>query len=294
MVRLALLAADRLTGRRVIYLAVLLSVMVPMILRISFREHASPIVRDVYRAIEALPPGALVLLAFDFDPASEPEIKPMTDAFIRHLCLKRAKLVCLTLWPTGPVEIDKAVRNVLIPEFPGYRYGHDYVSLGFMSGNEGVIAVALTDFKKAFSTDAHNFSVRDATRLPIMRDVASLRDFDLIVDCSAGYPGLTEWILYAAVPAQIPTIGGSVAVGSPELFPFVPRQCPGFLAGLKSAAEYEQLLLENYSQLDRPECRAALQRMGPQTVAHLLIIGLILLGNALHLLSKRNRAREAA
>ena len=36
----------------------------------------------------------------------------MTDAFARHLCLKQAKLFCLTLWPTGPVEIDKAIRNM--------------------------------------------------------------------------------------------------------------------------------------------------------------------------------------
>jgi hypothetical protein len=291
MVQLAKMAAQQINGRRLIYLAMLLAVMVPMIWRISFREVASPMVRDVFQTVESLPAGARVLLVYDFDPASEPEIKPMTDAFARHLCLKGSKLYCLTLWPTGPVEIDKAIRRIFMPEFPDYRYGEDYINLGFMSGGEGVIAVALTDFRKAFSTDARNISTHDTERLPIMAGIENLRDFQLIVDCSAGYPGLQEWIQYGTVPAGIPIVGGSVAVGSPELFPYVPEQCVGILAGLKGAAEYEQLLLETYPQLNRPECRAALERMGPQTVAHLLIIFLIILGNTMHVLRKRRREK---
>jgi hypothetical protein len=276
-----------LTGRRLIYLSILLAVTLPMIWRISFKEHASPMVRDIFNTVEALPPGARVLLVFDFDPASEPEIKPMTNAFIRHLLNHQAKLFCLTLIATGPVEIQDAIREIIVPEFPELRYGHDFINLGFMSGNEGVIAVALTDFKKAFSTDVHNISTYDTAKLPIMDGVTNIPSFDLIVECSHGYPGLREWIQYAAVPAGVPIVGGSVAVGSPEIFPFIPEQCVGILTGLKGAAEYEQLLLENYPQLDRPECRAALERMGPQTAAHLVIILLILLGNVLYLVQKR-------
>ncbi len=292
MVRLDRFLGSRLAGRRLIYLAMLLAVTVPMIWRISFKELASPMVRDVYDTVASLPPGARVLLVFDFDPASSPENAPMADAFTRHLALQGARIYALTLWPTGPAEIDHTIRRVLAPEFPGYVYGTDYVNLGFMSGNEGVIAVALTDFKKAFSTDAHNLSTYDTEKLPIMRYVDNLGSFDLIIDVSGGYPGLREWIQYGSNPAGVPLVGGSVAVGSPDIFPYIPDQCLGILAGLKGAAEYEQLLLEHYPQLDRPECRVALERMGPQTVAHLLIISLILVGNGIHL-ARRRRRREA-
>ncbi len=291
MVSLYRKATERLPGRRAIYICILMAVTVPMIWRISFKEHASPMVWDVFDTVDDLHTDARVLLIFDFDPGTEPEIKPMSDAFVRHLCLKNAKLYCLTLWPTGPGEIDKAIREVVTPEFPEYRYGADYINLGFVSGNEGIIAVALTDFGKAFPTDAHNISTSDTERLPIMRWVENLRSFDLIVDCSGGYPGLQEWIQYAAVPGGVPIVGGTVAVGSTDLFPYVPDQCVGLLAGLKGAAEYEQLLLERYPQLDRSECRAALERMGPQTVAHLAIIVFILLGNAIHL-TRRRRVAE--
>lgn len=279
--------SEKLLGRRLIYLSILLAVTIPMIWRISFKERASSMVRDVFTAIESLPPGARVLVVYDFDPGTEPEIKPMADAFTRHLCLKSAKLYWATLWPTGPVEIDKTIRDVLKPEFPDYRYGVDYVNLGYVSGNEGVIALALTDFKKAFVTDAHNIPTSDSERLPIMQLARNIRSFNLIVDCSGGYPGLQEWIQYAAVPGRVTLLGGSVAVGTPELFPYVPEQCLGFLAGIKGAAEYEQLLLERYPQLDRPHCRVALERMGPQTVAHLAIIFFILLGNGLYLVRRR-------
>jgi hypothetical protein len=125
-----------------------------------------------------------------------------------------------------------------------------------------------------------------------MDGIDNLRNMDLIVNVAAGYPGLREWIQYAAVPGRIPIIGGSVAVKSPELFPYVPRQCRGLLAGLKGAAEYEQLLIERYPQLDRPEGRAALERMGPQTVAHLVVMALIVVGNAAYLGQRRRERRR--
>jgi len=275
--------------RRAIYLLVLVAVSVPLIWRITFRERPSPMVRDIFAAVDALPPGARVLLAYDFDPASDPEMLPMGDAFTRHLATKHAQIFFLTLWPLGQGETDLVIRKILTAEFPEYRYGRDYVNLGFMSGNEGVIALALTDLKKAIPTDVHNRSTQDFERLPIMRGVDNLRNMDLIIDVSAGYPGLREWIQYAAVPGRIPILGGCAAVASPELFPYVPAQCIGLLAGIKGAAEYEQMLLERYPQFDRPSGRVALERMGPQTVAHLLIMVLIVLGNAAYILERRRR-----
>jgi len=290
--RLRLAAPGGEINRRVIYVAMLLAVSLPLVWRVSFRERPSQMVRDIFTAIEALPPGSRVLVAVDFDPASEPEMKPMGDAFTRHLALRRAQLFYLTLWPLGQGEIDKVIRGVLNPEHPEYRYGVDYVNLGFMSGNEGVIAVAMTDLKKGFATDVHNASTSSGPGLPIMRGVDNLRNMDLIVSVTAGYPGLREWIQYAAVPGNIPIIGGSVAVQSPELFPYVPEQCIGLLAGLKGAAEYEQLLLERYPQFDRADARVALERMGPQTLAHLVVMALIVMGNLAYLRQRRREGRR--
>jgi hypothetical protein len=61
----------------------------------------------------------------------------------------------------------------------------------------------------------------------------------------------------------------------------------GMLVAVKGAAEYEMLVTEKYPVTESPE-RLGLgrERMGPQFVAHLLIIALIVLGNVSMLASR--------
>ncbi len=53
------------------------------------------------------------------------------------------------------------------------------------------------------------------------------------------------------------------------------------MGGLKAAAEYESLLMEGYSKAygTDPGRFAAIRRMGPQTLAHLVIILFLVVGN---------------
>jgi hypothetical protein len=52
------------------------------------------------------------------------------------------------------------------------------------------------------------------------------------------------------------------------------------LIAVKGAAEYETLVTEKYPVTESPErLGIGRERMGPQLVAHLLIIALIVLGN---------------
>jgi hypothetical protein len=54
----------------------------------------------------------------------------------------------------------------------------------------------------------------------------------------------------------------------------------GLLVAVKGAAEYEMLVSEKYPVASDAERLAQGRiRMGPQLVAHLLVIGLIILGN---------------
>ncbi len=56
---------------------------------------------------------------------------------------------------------------------------------------------------------------------------------------------------------------------------------------IKGAAEYEFLLLEAYPQLrENPGTQEALRRMGPQLLAHLVLIGLIVVGNVVYFVGR--------
>jgi hypothetical protein len=74
------------------------------------------------------------------------------------------------------------------------------------------------------------------------------------------------------------------------MFPYIPNQLPGLLVAIKGAGEYEKLVNEKYSGPNPPpKYLEADRRMGPQLVAHLLMIGLIVMGNTVYFLKRRQR-----
>lgn len=277
--------------KRWVFLTVGLAVVVSTIFRLTFPEIPTAMVKAVFEKLESLPAGSRVLLPFDYDPGSEPELQPMADAFVRHCCERDLQMYFIALWPLGQNMVDGVINRLIALEYPDLEYGHDFVDLGYKSGNEGVVAVILTDLKKLYTTDARGTSIIE---IPMMKDISNIRGFDLILTVSAGYPGLKEWIQYAGTPGNIPVSGGCTAVQAPLLYPYYPDQLLGLMGGIKAAAEYEALLLDAYPQFrgDKARFQTALTRMGPQTVAHLSIIFFIVVGNiAFQILRRHGRQR---
>lgn len=270
--------------RRWIFLLMALSVAIPMIGGWQFPESPSPLVRTVYDAIEDLPDGSIIWMAYDYDPGSQGELHPMALAFTRHCALKRHKMYYMTLWPPGTDMIQQNI-HLLEQEFPDLKYGTDYVNLGFRSGMEGPIKVMATNLHKAVSADVNGTSLGN---IPMMDGIRSLQDVDLLVNVSAGYPGTKEWVLYASTPYNITTVAGCTGVQAAGMYPYIPNQLLGMLGAIKGAAEYEQLLLNRTPELrDVPHTQDALQRMGPQLFAHVALIGLIVLGNVIYFIQRR-------
>ncbi|MFZ9690561.1 MAG: hypothetical protein ACO3EP_00860 [Phycisphaerales bacterium] len=336
--------------RRWIFLLMGLAVAVPIlaigITGKTFPETPTPLAQAVFDAVNDLPAGSKVLLSLDYDPASEGELGPMATSLVRHCAEKGHKLYFMALWPVGPRMVQQNIRRVIQADYPHYRYGEDYVDLGFKAGNEAVIKVIVTDFKQYFTTDVRGTPVEE---IPMMREVRSVQDVDLLVNVSAGYPGSKEWVLYASTPFGIKTVAGCTGVQAPLMYPYIPKQLTGLLGAIKGAAEYEFLVntwirerrmaavlerggiaadeaMDLAKQFAKspgaaeeftvsgaaaslsPEVKAELiaaadapipgkylegqRRMGPQLVAHLLMVFLILAGNAIYFMSrKRGGAR---
>lgn len=297
---------DRLLAldRRWVFLAMAVAVATPVLTGTTFPETPTPMTRDTFAVLDALPKGSRVLIALDYDPAGMSELHPMAAAFTRHAAVKGHKIYFLTLWPTGPAFVDDMVR-ILRDEFPGLEYGEDYVNLGYRTGNEGVIKVIVNDLRRSYGEDVRKVALAN---IPMTRDIKSVRQMDLIVSVSGGTPGTKEWVQYASTPYGIETISGVTGVQTPLFVPYIPRQLDGMLGGIKAAAEYEYLLLENYPQVEgeiadaappdvpvtstaaKRSVREALRRMGPQVVAHLLMVSLIVIGNVLYF-AGRGRGR---
>ncbi len=275
--------------RRWIFLLMGLAVGLPILLQVQFPETSTDLADAVFNEIEKLEEGDKVLLAFDFDPASEGELGPMATAFVRHCCEKKVKMYFLALWPVGPQMIDDTIEKVIKADFPNLVYGEDYVNLGFKSGQEGVIKVIVTDLRGLYTTDDPGTNI---DQIPMCRDVENVQSMDLVVNVSAGYPGTKEWIQYAATPYpdQIRIVAGCTGVQAPLLYPYIPEQLPGLLGAIKGAAEYEKLVMKEYGGDDPdPKYLEGKRRMGPQLIAHVLMIVLIVVGNLVYF---AERSRE--
>lgn len=241
----------------------------------------------VFDEIERLQPGDRVLMAWDYEPSTAGELEPMATAFALHCCHKKVKLYFISLLPPGPQQIDATIDKVIKSDFPDMVYGEDYVNLGFKSGNEGVIKVIITDLRGLYTTDHRGTNI---DLIPMCKPVTSVQDMDLIVNVSGSYPGSKEWVQYAVTPYQskLRMVAGCTGVQSPLMYPYIPNQLQGLLGAIKGASEYETLVAEKYLGDDPdPKYLAARRRMGPQLVAHLLMIALIIAGNVVYFRQRR-------
>jgi hypothetical protein len=272
--------------RRWIFLAMGLSVAIPVLFQVEVPESPSQLSQAVFDEIENLSPGDRVLLAWDYDPSTAGELEPMATCFAYHCARKGLKLYFITLLPVGPQMIDESIDRVIKQDFPELVYGEDYVNLGFKSGNEGVVKVIVTDLRKLYTTDHRGTNI---DQIPMCKDVESIQQMKLIANVSGAYPGTKEWVQYASTPYPlIRCVAGCTGVQAPLLYPYIPNQLNGLLGAIKGAAEYEALVSAAYLGDDPPaQYKEARRRMGPQLVAHLLMILLIIAGNVIYFRQRR-------
>ncbi len=271
--------------RRIIFLFIGLAVSVPLLFNITFSEKATPIVKALYDKIDNLPEGSNILLSFDYGPTMAPEVQPMSDVLIRHVLAKNHHLFLMGLWATGQSLGAEAVDRIIKGDFPEKIDGIDFVNIGYKAGNQGVLNVIVTDFRKLYATDVGG---RDLDSLPIFNGIKSLKDMDLLISVGGGFPGVKEWVQFAGDPGNVPTGGGSAAVSAPLLYPYYPRQMLGLMGGIKGAAEYESEFKRHYERFkDMPE--PGVKMMGPQTLAHLVIMAFIVIGNLSYFFGKKGK-----
>ncbi|MFW6157074.1 MAG: hypothetical protein ACOC7J_07125, partial [Armatimonadota bacterium] len=104
-----------------------------------------------------------------------------------------------------------------------------------------------------------------------------------VIDFAAGNIPFT-WIAYAGERYKQDIATGITAVMAPDLYPYLQSgQLVGLINGLKGAAEYELLM-----ELD-PAVAPGMLGMSAQSIAHLLIIVLVIAGNIAYFASGRHR-----
>ncbi len=265
--------------RRWIYLMVAIAVFIPFVFPANFPISITPETQKLYDAVEALPDSCTVMLVFDYYPSTIAECEPMTTAALHHFWRKNCKVITLSNIPLGGPSMAETVTRSIPPQY-NKQYGIDFVNLGYKANYVAVLSGMGNSIESIFPTDN---SGTPLSELPLMDSVYNYDDvafiFEVADNATADY-----WVSIVNAQYGTPMGCGTTAVSAPKYYAFVDAgQFVGLLGGMKGAAEYEMLVGEK----DK-----AVSGMSAQSLVHLLIIGLVLVGNIGFFLGRREE-REA-
>lgn len=274
----------QLIERRIVFLYVGIAVSLPLFMKLSQQMTVSHEVQDLYDAIMELQPGSRVLMTYDYDPPSAPELQPMAETATRLFLQRDIKIIIMGLWPQGPQQANLALEKILAePDIAAknLQYGIDYVNLGFQAGNEFVIQRMGGSFKSMFRTDYEGTPYDD---LPLVKNVRNFSNIDFIFNLSAGFPGTVEWVQIAVDRYGAPCGAGNTAVQAPTVYPYLSAgQLTGLLGGMSGAAEFESA-----ARIPGKGTKFMLS----QSFSHMVVIAFVLIGNVAFIMSGRKTALE--
>jgi hypothetical protein len=252
--------------RRWIYLLIAISVTFPMIVVMKYPVEITKEARQLYEAIDNLPDSSVVMLTFDYYPNAAAETEPMSIAALHHMFGKDMKVVTLSNIPLGGPSIAERITREIAAEY-NKVYGVDYVNLGYKANYTAVMHGLANSIESIFPSDYTNTPLRD---LPLMQIVKSYDDIKFIY-VVADNATVDYWIQIVNAQYGVPVGSGVTAVVAPKMYSFVNAgQMTGLLGGMKGAAEYEIMVGKEGK---------AMRGMDAQSLAHLAIIFLVIMGN---------------
>ena len=262
--------------RRWIYLLVGLAVVIPFIFPATLPIEITPEAQSLYDAIEALPDSCNVMLVYDYYPSTIAECEPIAIAALHHFFQKDIKIITLSNIPYGGPSMAESVTRQMAAEY-GKEYGTDFVNLGYKYGYVAVLSGMGQSIEAIFPTDN---SGTPLSELPLMDSVKNYADISFIFEV-ADNSTADYWVSIVNAQYGVPIGCGGTAVMAPKFYAFVASgQFVGLLGGMRGAAEYEKLIEQKSD---------ATTGMNAQSLVHLLIIALVILGNISFFAGRRSK-----
>ena len=284
-------------NRRIIFILIALSVLIPLLKPdwFNFPIKIDRNTETAFNSISDLSENDKVLVSFEYGASTKPEVHPMAVALLKHLFAKGIKVYIVSLWPEGPIMAQQAMEEVLGTKLFNIKDGSDYVMFDYKTGGAVVIKNIAEDFRGIYKQDYNGVSIEN---MSIMEGVYSVSDFDFVFDFSAGVPGNAEWVQYACDPKNIPLSSGCTSIMVTDAIPYVESgQLQGIIAGMPGAAEYEKMVYDFLSKTQNENKfiindqsiipGKVLQYLSAQSVAHVLMVIFIILGNVSYYYSRR-------
>ena len=262
--------------RRIIYLLAWIFVLYPLIYPIGLPVPIGSDARSWYNFVENnVNDGDTVIFAPMYGVSGMPELFPMTVATMKHILEKDVKIIVVSFWTEGPLVFNQVLYQVN-PDDYGKVYGEDWINLGYVPGSETAMGGLATSFQNNVAQDYMEH--RPLSNFPIMDNVKSATDIDLIISFETGTPGAPEWLRQWNTPYGTALIVGCIGVSVPGMIPYVTSgQISALMPGLTVSAEYELLI-------NKPGL--AIAAVDAVSTSHILVVILVIIGNIAYFLSR--------
>ncbi len=197
-----------------------------------------PAVKDAYAFIEILPPSAKVLVAWDYDPATQGEMQLLAQPILQHLQRKGVSTVFMSLRPFGPnMAADAyALSMQMLPPHMASAAANP-VEFGFIPGDTAALRSLALSPVIASNQPAMSY------RATGIHPTQTIDAFDLVIELSADMTSTQKWVEQIAVRSQTPLIVAASGAVAPALRPYEQSgQIRVLLSGYPDALAYETLL----------------------------------------------------
>jgi len=198
----------------------------------------------------------------------------MSIAVLRHCFRKHLQVIAMTLYPAGTGLGERALITAAKAE--GATRNKDYAWLGYKSGFQVVMIGIGENLRGIYPVDFYGTPLDS---IPILRGVNTYKKIALMVNLS-GSSATDYWIQFAQGRFHEPLVVGCTAVMATDYYPYLSsKQILGLIGGMKGAAEYERLL---------DIIGDARRGMDAQSLVHLIVVALVITGNAALFWSRRS------
>lgn len=281
--------------RRWIYAVLAVVVVFPLLVPFPIRPTPAPPVERLFNCIDTMPVDKALVISVDFTPDTQAELLPMVVAMLRHAFATNHKVGVLALEVYGLGLARDALAQVAA-EFNVHASSHedsiivgeDYVFWGWTTP---IVTIMLGMGERISNVFPIDYYGNRTESLPIMRELRNYDDVGILVTCAASALP-RSWINYAQVQFNVKLGCGITAVSAADFYPYLNSgQFVGMLAGMRGAAEYEELAETRMAELgkDWKLRRKGTEAMSSQAAAHMAIMLFIVAGNIAFVVTRRRK-----
>ena len=211
-------------------LAAIAPILVPA-LQLPLPDKILPSALAARQLVDAVRPGAPVLVAVDYTPAFAGEMESAATPMLSDLLAHGALLTLVSTQPTGPDLAQHLMQTVLAA---GAQNNPQYLNLGYLPGSTaGLYAFA----------QAPRLLFSQQWQAPILASVQRLSDFAMVVVITEDDETARAWLeqVRPTLDADTPMVMVISTQAEPMVEPYYetnPRQAAGLVTGIESGLAY--------------------------------------------------------